>query len=55
MSRIIQEHIKKPLAELLLFGPLKEGGHVIIQATDDGLELEARPDQAQLEHLTEPG
>ena len=53
MGRIIQEHIKKPLAELLLFGSLSSGGHVIIQATDDGLELEAKPDQARLEHLTE--
>ena len=28
MARIIQEHIKKPLADELLFGKLKDGGHV---------------------------
>jgi ATP-dependent Clp protease ATP-binding subunit ClpA len=28
MSRVIQEHIKKPLAEEVLFGKLKNGGHV---------------------------
>src|SRR3974390_2727580 len=28
MARIIQEHIKKPLADEVLFGKLKNGGHV---------------------------
>lgn len=28
MARIIQEHIKKPLADEVLFGKLKSGGHV---------------------------
>jgi ATP-dependent Clp protease ATP-binding subunit ClpA len=28
MARIIQEHIKKPLADEVLFGKLKGGGHV---------------------------
>lgn len=28
MARVIQEHVKKPLAEELLFGRLVEGGHV---------------------------
>src|SRR5690606_25249604 len=28
MARVIQEHIKRPLAEELLFGKLSEGGHV---------------------------
>ena len=28
MGRVIQEHIKKPLAEEVLFGRLKSGGHV---------------------------
>ena len=30
MARIIQEQIKKPLAEELLFGKLSNGGHVIV-------------------------
>ena len=28
MARVIQEHIKKPLADEVLFGKLKDGGHV---------------------------
>ena len=28
MARVIQEHIKKPLADEVLFGKLKGGGHV---------------------------
>jgi ATP-dependent Clp protease ATP-binding subunit ClpA len=40
MARIIQEKIKKPLAELVLFGSLSEkGGVVKIDASDKGLEL----------------
>jgi ATP-dependent Clp protease ATP-binding subunit ClpA len=34
MARIIQEHIKKPLAEELLFGRLANGGHLVIRAED---------------------
>jgi len=37
MARVIQEHIKKPLAEELLFGRLSKGGHVKI--TSDGTKL----------------
>jgi ATP-dependent Clp protease ATP-binding subunit ClpA len=35
MSRIIQEHIKKPLADEVLFGKLKAGGHVRVILTKD--------------------
>jgi ATP-dependent Clp protease ATP-binding subunit ClpA len=36
MARVIQEHIKKPLADEVLFGKLKGGGHVkVILAKDD--------------------
>ena len=28
MARLIQEHVKKPLADELLFGKLSNGGHV---------------------------
>jgi ATP-dependent Clp protease ATP-binding subunit ClpA len=41
MARIIQEQIKRPLAEELLFGALAEGGHVCIGIGADG-ELELR-------------
>jgi ATP-dependent Clp protease ATP-binding subunit ClpA len=40
MARTIQQHIKKPLAEELLFGRLVHGGHLIIREVDDGLEFE---------------
>jgi ATP-dependent Clp protease ATP-binding subunit ClpA len=41
MARIIQEHIKKPLAEELLFGRLaKFGGEVRVSVGEEGLQLE---------------
>jgi ATP-dependent Clp protease ATP-binding subunit ClpA len=54
MARIIQEHIKRPLAEELLFGSLADGGHVRISVGDDDtLELHAEPLTKELEHLPE--
>jgi ATP-dependent Clp protease ATP-binding subunit ClpA len=39
MARLIQEHIKKPLSDELLFGKLKTGGHVkVIVREDDGVK-----------------
>ncbi|MEM7400933.1 MAG: ATP-dependent Clp protease ATP-binding subunit ClpA [Pseudomonadota bacterium] len=35
MQRIIQEHIKKPLAEEILFGRLENGGKIVVRASDD--------------------
>ncbi|MEA2903169.1 MAG: ATP-dependent Clp protease ATP-binding subunit ClpA [Alphaproteobacteria bacterium] len=44
MARVIQEHIKKPLADEVLFGKLKGGGHVRVVVVKDeavaGLDLE---------------
>jgi ATP-dependent Clp protease ATP-binding subunit ClpA len=40
MARIVQEHIKRPLAEELLFGKLVEGGHVDVTVHDGELSLE---------------
>ena len=40
MARLIQEQIKKRLAEELLFGKLLHGGHVIVSAEDDELTIE---------------
>jgi len=52
MARIIQEHIKRPLAEELLFGSLADGGHVRIGVGDDGtLVLNAEPVRKELAHL----
>jgi len=54
MARIIQEYIKRPLAEELLFGSLADGGHVRIGVgEDDKLELIAEPTLKELEHLPE--
>ena len=44
MARVIQEHIKKPLADEVLFGKLKDGGHVRV-IVDQG---RGRPRQARL-------
>ena len=39
LGRVIQEHIKKPLAEELLFGKLAKGGVVKVGVKDDALTL----------------
>ena len=44
MSRVIQQHIKKPLAELVLFGELSAaGGTVTITVKGDDLVLKVKP------------
>ena len=44
MARVIQEHIKKPLAEILLFGELeKRSGVVRVSVDGDGLKLSVEP------------
>ena len=40
LSRVIQEHIKKPLAEELLFGKLVKGGSVKVTMKDGKLDFE---------------
>jgi ATP-dependent Clp protease ATP-binding subunit ClpA len=42
LARVIQEHIKKPLAEDLLFGKLAKGGIVKVITKDGKLELEIK-------------
>ena len=39
MQRVIDNDIKKPMAKLLLFGELKNGGEVTITVKDDKLHL----------------
>jgi ATP-dependent Clp protease ATP-binding subunit ClpA len=55
MARVIQEHIKRPLAEELLFGRLSDGGHVRVEAGPDreSLVLTVEPTVRELEHLPE--
>jgi len=49
LSRVIQEHIKKPLAEELLFGKLMKGGLVKVVVKNGKLELTYEgPEQARI-------
>ena len=48
MARIIQEHIKKPLAEELLFGRLAKGGNLVIRAEEGELVHEVREEEEVL-------
>jgi ATP-dependent Clp protease ATP-binding subunit ClpA len=50
MARVIQEHIKKPLADEVLFGKLKDGGHVRVIVVKD----ETEGDQLAFEYLDGP-
>jgi ATP-dependent Clp protease ATP-binding subunit ClpA len=62
LARVIQEHIKKPLADDVLFGRLKSGGHVrVVVAKDEetgrdklGFEYPEGPVTPKQEKLPEP-
>ncbi len=44
MKRVIQEHIKRRLADDLLFGELTGGGEVVVDVAEEGgLEISTRP------------
>ena len=45
LGRVIQENIKKPLAEELLFGKLTKGGVVRVVVKDDAIQLEIEEPQ----------
>ena len=47
LGRVIQEHIKKPLAEELLFGKLTKGGVVRVLVKDGEIVLETEEPQAR--------
>ena len=40
MARLIQEKLKKPLAQMILFGELSDGGHVLASIKDDEVNLQ---------------
>jgi ATP-dependent Clp protease ATP-binding subunit ClpA len=52
MARTIQEYIKRPLAEELLFGRLARGGHVSVSVKEDGSELVLNCEPAQVPEVT---
>ncbi len=43
MARVIQEHVKNPLVDEMLFGKLQKGGSVTVTSGSEGLELEIKP------------
>ena len=51
MARVIQERIKKPLAEELLFGRLAHGGVVKVTAGDNGLEFTIDEEELEVESV----
>ncbi len=48
MARLIQQRIKKPLAEELLFGKLARGGHLMIHVEDGELAFEIEGKEVSL-------
>jgi ATP-dependent Clp protease ATP-binding subunit ClpA len=49
LARVIQEHIKKPLADEILFGRLVRGGHVKVELKDGKIAFEIEPERGALE------
>ncbi|WP_347259521.1 ATP-dependent Clp protease ATP-binding subunit ClpA [Rudaea sp.] len=47
MARVIQENVKRPLADELLFGKLADGGKVFLGVKDDKLEVRVEADEKQ--------
>jgi ATP-dependent Clp protease ATP-binding subunit ClpA len=59
LARVIQEHIKKPLADDILFGRLVRGGHVRVVLKDSKIDFEIesnpeKPGKASKEDEAEP-
>jgi ATP-dependent Clp protease ATP-binding subunit ClpA len=55
LSRVIQEYIKKPLAEELLFGKLSKGGLVIVSVKDNKIKLDLKgPENRQISRTKPP-
>ena len=54
MARVIQEHIKKPLADEVLFGKLKGGGHVRVVLVKDEAMREADQEKIGFEYVEGP-
>src|ERR1700723_3753839 len=54
MARVIQEHIKKPLADEVLFGKLKGGGHVRVVLVKDEASADAAQERIGFEYVEGP-
>jgi ATP-dependent Clp protease ATP-binding subunit ClpA len=46
LARVIQDELKAPLGEELLFGALENGGHVVVDASDGALRFGFQPHRA---------
>jgi ATP-dependent Clp protease ATP-binding subunit ClpA len=47
MARLIQDKIKRPLAEELLFGELEHGGHVVVSIENGELKVEIKEEELE--------
>src|SRR5450432_1414794 len=54
MARVIQEHIKKPLADEVLFGKLKGGGHVRVVLVKDEAAADMVQEKIGFEYVEGP-
>jgi ATP-dependent Clp protease ATP-binding subunit ClpA len=52
LQRVIDKEIKRPLARLMLFGDLKQGGNLSITVNNNQLELVAKPKISKVPLLT---
>lgn len=48
MGRVVHNHIKKPLADLMLFGSLQDGGEVVIDLVDGELKIMPKTQQLSI-------
>jgi len=47
MARVIQENVKRPLADELLFGKLATGGRVYLSVKEDKLDVRIEEEEKQ--------
>ncbi|PCI45329.1 MAG: ATP-dependent Clp protease ATP-binding subunit ClpA [Alphaproteobacteria bacterium] len=53
LARTIQEYVKKPLANELLFGKLVKGGEVLVRVKDGKLAFDIEPAAPQIKKITD--
>ncbi len=51
LARVIQEEIKKPIAEELIFGSIAKGGHVIVSLKSGKIDFKYSGKQNQKKEL----
>jgi ATP-dependent Clp protease ATP-binding subunit ClpA len=47
MARLIQDKVKRPLAEELLFGQLEHGGHVVVSTEKDEIKVKIKEEELE--------